>query len=90
MFNILIKHYEGQKKKEIVDKLKKMPIILKLAVEEDKEKKYVMKISFPFKTKITVDGDFCRIFRFEDYIKVVLKAGETYISKNITDLFKPL
>jgi len=40
-----------------------------------------MKISFPFKTKITVDGDFCRIFRFEDYIQVVLKAGETYIKK---------
>ena len=49
-----------------------------------------MKISFLFKTKITVDGDFCRIFRFEDYIQVVLKAGETYISKNITDLLKPL
>ena len=37
-FNILIKQYEGQKKKEIVDKLKKMPTNFKLAVEKDKEK----------------------------------------------------
>ena len=66
-----------------------MSTTYKLQVEKEIDKKYVMHIIFPFKTEITNDGNFCKIFHFEDYIGAVLKPGETYISKNIINFFRP-
>ena len=86
-FNVLTKQYE--KEPETFKKLKAMSTTFKLQVEKESDKKYVMHIIFPFKTEITKDGNFCKIFHFEDYIGAVLKPGETYISKNIINFFRP-
>lgn len=86
-FDVLTKQYETQKQNDVVKELKDIPTTFKLVIKKETDKKYVMNITFPFKTIITKDGNFCEIFNFQDCVQVTLKAGETYVSKNMIDFF---
>ena len=40
-----------------------------------------MFLNFPFKTKITMDGNFCNLFKFENYIETVLEPMKLIYQK---------
>jgi hypothetical protein len=87
-FDILIKMYA--KETEVVKKLKAMSATFKLEVKKNNDNHYTMLLTFPFKTRITLDGNFCTLFKFKDNINLTLKPNETYVSGNILNFVKPL
>jgi hypothetical protein len=60
-FDVLIKNYETQKKND-VKKLQEMPTTFKLSVKKETDKKYVMNITFPFKTTSPMMVTFAKFF----------------------------
>jgi hypothetical protein len=92
--NGLIEHHKINKKSDIVQKLKKVKITpVKFALTKVNDGEYVVVLNLPFKIKfLTIDGDFCKFFKFEKCIQpnALLAPNIDYTSDNIRETVSPL
>jgi len=65
-----IEKFKKEGKKGNVDKLKALQIAPFKFEPVTDSNGYVMVIRFPFETKITKEGNFCKLFRFTKYMQL--------------------
>lgn len=76
---------------DIKNKLKKLKISPVKFELKKLDNDYVVVLNFPFKIKITNEGNFCKICKFEKCIHsdTQLRPNTDYISENIKEIVQP-